>query len=186
MTQLVLGIDKDEMRPIVSEAHSLVESFANTEDTLLVVEHRVAVEEEDVKEEAEEAGTASTGTDGGTRSEVVRVIHELPEDCLESPPGMLHHFLLLVKTRADPLTESPIAFQVLPTIVDSRSPLSSVVPFVRSAFVPLVARMVEEERSKKSLRAKKSGAAPASGVGKAAAVLDKLRELEMKLSDTDC
>jgi len=151
-----------------------IENFVKSDDTVLVLQ-KLNVGEEESKNE--------------TMSPMAVIpyefLSEIPADVFESNNAQKKDFIIFIKMNERFLADNvPIPQQVIVSQMNSRSPFSSMLSYIRHSFVP-VATMCAEAEENKTNKVSQIGIRNPRGQSQAAAstkiILEKLRDLEYKL-----
>lgn len=184
--QLMLGFDQNGLDHLeaffgTESGREAITSFVNGEDATFVLEMHSSLRSKSVG--VDEQDTASEEVE-------FSAFKEIPNTALD-PTRLKKNYLLFTNlSEGDALKEEdevPMSDQVLISKFDPMHPFSSMIPRIRHTFVPIATlRESKEQKQKEKKRGliKHKSAGDGAEASAIKEILDKLRELEVKLMET--
>ncbi|ETO34737.1 cytoplasmic dynein, partial [Reticulomyxa filosa] len=200
--KILLNGNEEEIRLCVESDVSkrLIESFVSSEETTIVLQKRTISEESKSAEGGSSSSNLNAGANGNANANANKnvkyaydVLGEIPEESFDAKKGLNADMVVYVKLHGEPLSEGSISSQVIVNQLNSQSPLGYMLPYIRHSFVPTAVRLaqLEEQKQRGGIGGAAGGANANVGSGssrntsgRSGQVLDKLRELEMKLIES--
>eukprot|EP01083_Nonionella_stella_P096780 272139_1 len=183
---LLLECDGEELEEFLKESasQSAVETYAKGEDSTFVLEIQSPIKSKSNDDEKKQAPAMGDTT--------FAVFSEIPPSAFDNPSSEFDKNYLLFMKINDVATledDKPMPSQIIISTFNPSQPFQSMIPYIRHSFVPIASlRAQREEKQTASSNSRgllnQSQNRDRNKTSATKAILDKLRELELKLLES--